>query len=594
VNRCLAKSPADRFADGAEIVAALGAAKTPAAVTASRTEVSPLTRTDDGRSSPPRVVTRLVALVAVVAAVGALVWGVGRWRTAPPANVSPATLGSTAPASSEDPMSRSQNPEAQHLFDLAMQSVHDGTGQERSLLEQAVQVDPTFAGAYLRLTLLSQARPGNEERYRRMALTYEASLSPRDRALFEALDEPDEASIARRLDAYLARYPDDDLAWPQRLARATDPEAILEKALAARPGLPLLLAWKARVLESEEKRPEAARTLDDCLAHSPRAVDCLAARVATRDRDGVCPEAEQDVRRWLDIQPDAPKARPLLAGLLAGRGAPIAAVREALGDPKASDITLAVAGAQVLLPMFEGDLVEVLRVSGDSAASLPASASEHDHFLVLTTIVLAFTEEGDLASAGRVAADYLAKRSAWVMGGSKAMCPPCDAAMQGAAARGGKVDPKVAAERIAADYQDAVSHETAAVVAWTMTYAYAAYTPAEARAAVAKLDEIHDVPSSAYYNGASSRTAFLGGRAELARPLLEGLVRPCDSEFQSTMNWVRSHLYLGELDEQAGNEESACAHYGKVLARWGHAKPKSVTADEARAHAKKLGCALPP
>jgi hypothetical protein len=56
--------------------------------------------------------------------------------------------------------------------------------------------------------------------------------------------------------------------------------------------------------------------------------------------------------------------------------------------------------------------------------------------------------------------------------------------------------------------------------------------------------------------------------------------------------WVHSELYLGELDEKAGNKAAACGHYTKVLGRWGHAKPRSVSADEARAHAGKLGCSL--
>jgi hypothetical protein len=69
-------------------------------------------------------------------------------------------------------------------------------------------------------------------------------------------------------------------------------------------------------------------------------------------------------------------------------------------------------------------------------------------------------------------------------------------------------------------------------------------------------------------------------------------MRPCTTVLDATMNWVHTHLYLGELDEQSGDKPSACAHYAKVLDRWGHAKPRSVTADEARAHATKLGCGL--
>jgi hypothetical protein len=69
-------------------------------------------------------------------------------------------------------------------------------------------------------------------------------------------------------------------------------------------------------------------------------------------------------------------------------------------------------------------------------------------------------------------------------------------------------------------------------------------------------------------------------------------VRFCGQEFVATPLWAWEELRLGELDEQSGNNPSACAHYAKLLERWGHAKPRSVTADEARARATKLGCAL--
>ena len=58
----------------------------------------------------------------------------------------------------------------------------------------------------------------------------------------------------------------------------------------------------------------------------------------------------------------------------------------------------------------------------------------------------------------------------------------------------------------------------------------------------------------------------------------------------ASRNSIHAHLFLGELDEQSGDRASACHHYGKVLEHWGHAKPRSVVADEARAHSAKLGC----
>ena len=57
---------------------------------------------------------------------------------------------------------------------------------------------------------------------------------------------------------------------------------------------------------------------------------------------------------------------------------------------------------------------------------------------------------------------------------------------------------------------------------------------------------------------------------------------------------IRSHQYaaelLGEALEAKGDKDGACVAYGEVLVHWGNAKPRSVTADKARAHMKTLGC----
>ena len=62
----------------------------------------------------------------------------------------------------------------------------------------------------------------------------------------------------------------------------------------------------------------------------------------------------------------------------------------------------------------------------------------------------------------------------------------------------------------------------------------------------------------------------------------------------SAIGWqfvmIQSHLFLGETLEHRGDKAGACAEYARVLQRWGHAKPKSVTANAAREHARSLGC----
>jgi hypothetical protein len=53
---------------------------------------------------------------------------------------------------------------------------------------------------------------------------------------------------------------------------------------------------------------------------------------------------------------------------------------------------------------------------------------------------------------------------------------------------------------------------------------------------------------------------------------------------------LQDRFLLGQLLEQKTDRDGACAQYAAVLARWGHAKPRSVTAEKARSRSKALGC----
>jgi len=582
VLRCLAKASGERFASAGEIAAALAAEAPAKATTASRTEVPPITSGDAApRSKVPWPAVVGLSLVAL--------GGVGAWWLAPRsvALAVVAAAGASASAAAGEPVSRSSNPEAQRLFDEGMQSFHDGTGQVLALLQQAVKVDPGFAGAYLQLWVVAENHWTTEEdgdgtEYYRRLVTLRASMSPRERALLDALNDPSQERRAAKLDAYLAQFPADDAAW---MERATTDYASVDRALAARPTLVPLLVRKAAMLGDGLHQPEAAALLARCFDSSPDSTVCLTARATLFDRQGDCAAAEKDLRHWLVLQPDARLARPPLAGVLAAQGASAVAIREALGEHPASATGDGNVIFEALVPLFEGDFTEVERLAREQSAKVSSEAPEGHHFTPAATLVSAYTETGDLVSAGRVAADYVARRVAW-----KDPELTRVSTMIGAAARGGAMDRAEANRRLDEAFQRLVATgRVDPADAWAIVYAYSSETRAEAQAAVIRLDAM-DAGAPDTWRGALARTYFLAGRAGLARPLLERATSGCSQSLLVTMNWVHSHLYLGELDEQAGDKPSACAHYARVLQLWGHAKPRSVTADEARAHAAKLGC----
>jgi eukaryotic-like serine/threonine-protein kinase len=75
-----------------------------------------------------------------------------------------------------------------------------------------------------------------------------------------------------------------------------------------------------------------------------------------------------------------------------------------------------------------------------------------------------------------------------------------------------------------------------------------------------------------------------------ALPYLKRAVASC-RVFDAPFAHTHAMLNVGRALESKGDHAGACEAYGKVLARWGHAKPRSVTADKARERAKALGCA---
>jgi hypothetical protein len=81
----------------------------------------------------------------------------------------------------------------------------------------------------------------------------------------------------------------------------------------------------------------------------------------------------------------------------------------------------------------------------------------------------------------------------------------------------------------------------------------------------------------------------LAGRPREALPHLERAVADCGA-YYNPQGDTQSHLYLGMAREALRDKEGACSAYKVVQGRWGNARPRSVTADEARARSKALGC----
>jgi serine/threonine-protein kinase len=125
---------------------------------------------------------------------------------------------------------------------------------------------------------------------------------------------------------------------------------------------------------------------------------------------------------------------------------------------------------------------------------------------------------------------------------------------------------------------------------WLITYAKLAEDEADAREALEVLPRFNGTPKmfdNLPDELSIGRVYLLAGRSDEAIPWFSQEAHACRLEDPRV---VWANLELGKALEQKGEKDKACDGYAFVLKRWGNAKPKSVTADEAKKRSKALGC----
>ena len=130
---------------------------------------------------------------------------------------------------------------------------------------------------------------------------------------------------------------------------------------------------------------------------------------------------------------------------------------------------------------------------------------------------------------------------------------------------------------------------------WVHAYAEHAETSDQAQEAMAALGRFGGMPSHrplTATNYSIGRTLLLAGKTEEAVGYLRKAAHAC-MPLSAPVRYVRANLFLGQALEATGDKAGACKAYDVVLARWGKAKPRSVTAEEARRRSKALGCTAP-
>ena len=126
---------------------------------------------------------------------------------------------------------------------------------------------------------------------------------------------------------------------------------------------------------------------------------------------------------------------------------------------------------------------------------------------------------------------------------------------------------------------------------WAMVYAGFAENLEESKEALDALPQFLPFPPDSRHTpnfDAEVGKAFaLGGRYDEAVPLLTNVTRACIG-LGSPQLQTRAFYFLGVALEGKGDLEGARVAYQTVVDRWGAAKPRSVTAERARARLAHL------
>ena len=623
VSRCLRKSPADRYADAGMLVKDLDAACAAVENGLSRKDgISLVPEEKPPAKNERRAARPILALALALLGVAIFVgWKVFTHRGSnSSALANSKDLNSVTMAHAAESAMPAAPSEAQNFYQQGLVEFRKGA-PDMALLSQAVASDPTLAAAHLQIAAKRVFHFNAEQarKHYRKAVEYSAKLDEKQLIFLDAieplvLEQPSNwAESIRRFSNAVEQFPNDAQFWfylaaatanfkdfdlsNQQMAQAIrlDPEFALARAFLA-------------MNRAYEGRFDAAETAaEDCLNIVPDSVLCMGLLADLRSREGQCEAMAQVARRMIAAGASRASGEARLAESLAAQGQPLATIEQALEQAESSRLELdktepesikkAYAGRRLLARMLAGDFETAEARARELQASSQTSHMQDDHSFVAKLLTQVLLETGRKEEAGDVLKSFLDRRNAWEPNPSAE-----DAAMS--------MDATpfllfAAAEAETLSTEERIQHRDAWLRDWNLratpvarnylwmhAHATTAYSPEEAKQALEVLRKQGPVPpfrpqtlADAYVG----RVYLLAGHMDEALKWLGQATQSC-STLRFPFEQTRAYLWLGQAKESKGDTKGACGAYQVVLDRWGHAKPKSVSADQARARVSALGC----
>ncbi|MBK9259463.1 MAG: protein kinase [Polyangiaceae bacterium] len=622
VHRCLRKAPDDRYADARALSRDLDAACEVSALQSTLPQ-GPISLANPPKPKP-RLSRRIVGVLAGLSL--AAVASLGFWKasTGPGPNaeamVSPGGSSSSGMAMMALPSPKSGKADAAEAYRKGMLEFRKGSSWGPNLVH-ATEIDPTLAEAHVQLAaaaLFNSAAERSRAHYRK-AMDLVDTLSDEDRVLLNAIEplllrQPsDWAESIRRFSKAVEKFPNDAHFWFY-LAIATanfedfaKANGYLNRAIALDPGFAHARVLLAMYTAYEGRFEAAEQAAEQCLKVAPESTLCMDLISRLRLREGKCEEMAQVARRMIAASTSRTLGEIVLAESLAARGQPLATVEQAIAQAEASRQELPVATTvatkkqfttlRLFARMLAGDFEGAETRARELEALTQTSHMQEERGAAAKLLAQIMLETGRTREAGEVVMAFLDRRDAWEPTPSAediAMAKDATPFLLFAAAESERLSAAERTERRDAWLRDWEARATpiARNYLWMHAHASTAYTAEEAKNAIDVLSRQAPLPpfrpetmADAYVG----RMYLLAGRPDDAITWLDGAARSC-AALQFPFEHTRAFLWLGQAKESKGDTKGACGAYQVVLDRWGQAKPKSVSAGQARARVKALGC----
>lgn len=519
------------------------------------------------------------------------------------------------PASSEvSPSALSDRRDAEAAFEEGMRAYRDSAVDPAiQAFERAVHADPDMAAAHLRLGIFYAwfRRPADARDAFAHATAGRARLTPHDEAVLNAISlyvervPPDFAEMHRRMAAGLDRFPDDGelllldtaLYWETGEDEATlrSADRMIAKDVPFAEGK----NFRGIALMRLGREDEALAAFERC-AEGVNAETCLSNVFELHNRRGECDAAESDARREIAKSPSSQFGFTWLAQSLASGEKAKDAVLEALRQkwsrwPVASRAQT-IASDEARVALWRGDFTTAIAKARHLEELVATNAERQDHADAAHLLVGALAESGNAEEAGERALEFLAHRDGWMdqpWQADTVMVEDPSPEMLGTAVRSGKMESTLfeqLREGWASRWRERAPPRVAPHI-WFYAYGALSNDRKHALFALQAARDYAPLPSFRDLNEnlALGRTYLLSGNTSSALGPLRAATRRCDALVEP-IGHTRGFAALGRALEDSGDKAGACEAYGRVLARWRDAKPRSVTAEDMLSRVRVLGC----